>query len=103
MLAEEKDALYNKIVSLVAAVPDEEILLTSGDLNGHVGEHSAGCQGVDGGNSYGVINHGRHNGLLILDFGVANKLQLLPLSFKRKLAGLLHIHPDVIRHRLTTS
>ena len=48
MLAEEKDALYNKIVSLVAAVPDKEILLTSGDLNGHVGEHSAGCQGCQG-------------------------------------------------------
>ena len=54
--AEEKDAFYNKIISLVAAVPNEEVLLIRGDFNGHVGKHSAGFEGVHGGNVYDVIN-----------------------------------------------
>ena len=55
-LSTDKDAFYNKIISLVAVVPDEEMLLIGGGFNGHDGEHSAGFEDVHGGNGYGVIN-----------------------------------------------
>ena len=42
-------------------------------LNGHVGEHSAGFEGVHGDSGYGMSNQ---DGLHILDFCVANKLAI---------------------------
>lgn len=56
-LSAEEDAFYNKIIILVALVPDEETLLTGGDFNGHVVEHNASFEGVHGGNDYDVIDH----------------------------------------------
>ena len=54
--ADEKDTFFNKIISLVAALPDKEMLLIGGDFNGHVGEHSAGFSGVHGSNDNDVMN-----------------------------------------------
>ena len=54
--AEEKDEFYNQMITLVAAVPKEEMLIVGGDLNGHVGEKSSGFEGVHGGHGYGVQN-----------------------------------------------
>ena len=62
---EEKDTFYERIFSIVASVPDEEILFIGGDFNGHVGEHSDGFEGIHGGNGYGLRNQ---DGLRILDF-----------------------------------
>ena len=53
---EEKDTFYSKIISWVAATPDEEKLLIGEDFNGHVGEHYVGFEDVHGGNGYGAIN-----------------------------------------------
>lgn len=36
-------------------VPDEEMLLSGGDFNGHVGEHSARFEAFHGGHGYGGI------------------------------------------------
>ena len=58
------------------------MVLIGWDFNGYVGEHSAGFEGVHGGNGYDMINQ---DGLRILDFS------LLTLSFKTILTGLLHI------------
>ena len=39
---EEKDDFYDQVVSVIASVPENEMLLVGGDFNGHVGEHSLG-------------------------------------------------------------
>ena len=54
--AEEKDTFYERLFSVVASVPEEEMLVLGGDFNGHVGEHSAGFKGVHGGSGYGMRN-----------------------------------------------
>ena len=56
MSAEEKDTFYERVFSIVASVPEEEMLVLGGDFNGHVGEHSAGFKGVHGGSGYGMRN-----------------------------------------------
>ena len=43
---EEKDSFYDKVISLVAVVPDQEMLLIGGDFIEHAGEHSAGFESV---------------------------------------------------------
>ena len=48
--AEEKDAFY-KIISLVAVVLDELMLLIGGDFIGHVNQHSATFEGIHGSNN----------------------------------------------------
>ena len=72
--AEEKDIFYKRVFSVVASVPVEEILVLRGDFNGHVGEQSAGLEGVPGGTGYG---------LRILYFSVASKLAIIN-TFSRK-------------------
>ena len=39
---DEKDTFYERLFSVVASVPEEEMLVLGGDFNGHVGEPSAG-------------------------------------------------------------
>jgi len=53
--ATDKDALYDQVISLVADVPDDEMLLLGGDLNGHVGARAAGFEGIHGGRIVMVI------------------------------------------------
>ena len=50
--AEEKDSFYERIFSRVAPVPEEEMLVLGGGFNKHVGEHSAGFEGVHGGSGF---------------------------------------------------
>ena len=67
--AEEKDEFYEQMINLVYSVPDEEMLLIGGDLNGHVGENTVGFEDVHGGHGYGNQNP---DGVRILDFCLAN-------------------------------
>ena len=53
---EEKDTFYERVFSIVASVPEEEMSVVGGNFNGHVGDHSAGFEGVHGGNRYGMRN-----------------------------------------------
>ena len=84
--AEEKDTLYERIFSIVASVPKEEMLVLGGDFNGHVGKHSAGFEGVLGGSGYGMKNQ---DGLRILDFCVANKLAITNTFFHKNKSRLI--------------
>ena len=78
--AEEKDEFYEQMINLVSSVPDEEMLLIGGDLNGHVGENTAGFEDVHGGHGYGNQNP---DGVRILDFCLANKLAVGNTFFKK--------------------
>ena len=83
---DEKDTFYERLFSVVASVPEKEMLVLGGDFNGHVGEPSAGFEGVHGGNGYGVRNQ---DGLLILDFSVANKLAIANTFFQKNNSRLI--------------
>ena len=48
--------LYERVFSVAASVPEEEMLVLGGDFNGHVGEHSVGFEGVHGGSGHGMRN-----------------------------------------------
>jgi len=52
--SDEKDKFYDQVLSLVALVPENEMLLLGGDFNGHIGEHAAGFGNNHSGNGYGV-------------------------------------------------
>ena len=53
--AKKEDAFYDEIISLAAAVPDEEMLLIGENFIGHVSQHFASFEGVYGGNDCGVM------------------------------------------------
>ena len=52
------------------------VLGGSGNFSGHVGEHTAGFEGVHEGSGYGLRNQ---DGLCILDFCVANELAIIQI------------------------
>ena len=62
------------------------MLVLGGDFNGHVGEHSAGFEGVHGGSRYSMRNQ---DGLCILHFCVANKLALTNIFFGKNKSRLI--------------
>ena len=82
----EGDTFWNKIISYIAVVPDEEMLLSGGDFDGHVLEHSARFEGFHGGHGNGGINQG---GLWIIDFYVTNKLAVVNTFFQKNISRLI--------------
>ena len=78
---EEKDDFYDQVMSVLASVPDDEMLLVGGDFNGHVGERSPGFEGIHGGYGYGTHNP---DGVRLLDFCVANNLAVTNTFFKKQ-------------------
>ena len=72
--------------SVVASVSEEEMLVLSGDFNGHVAKHSAGFEGVHRGSGYGIRNQ---DGLRILDFCEANKLVITNTFFHKNKSRLI--------------
>ena len=62
------------------------MLLLGCDFNGHVGEHSAGFEGVHRGSGYGMRNQ---DGLRILNFCVADKLAITNTFFRKNKSGLI--------------
>ena len=77
---EEKHAFCDQVVSIVAAIPDDEMLLLGGDLNGHVGQQSTSFEDGHGGYGYGEQNQ---DGVRILDFCVSNKLAIVNTFFQK--------------------
>ena len=67
----EKDKFYNDLLAQTVIIPAEETLLICGDLNGHVGEDTAGFDNVHGGNGFGDRNA---DGVRLLDFCLAANL-----------------------------
>ena len=84
--AEEKGTFYERVLSVVASLPKEEMLVLGGDFNGHDGDHSAGFEGAHGGSGYGMRNQ---DGLRVLDFCVANKLAITNTSFCKNKSRLI--------------
>ena len=69
----EKDSFFSALLCQLAIIPDDELLLVCGDLNGHVGETS-GFDGIHGGHGFGARNA---EGIRILDFCTAANLSVV--------------------------
>jgi len=71
-LEEEKESFCNKMFHLVSCIPQNEMVVLAGDMNGHVGSSNVGYDGTRGGFGYGDRNA---DGSRILEF--ADRLNLV--------------------------
>jgi len=53
---EEKENFWNEIFHLVSCIPQNEMVVLAGDINGHVGSSNVGYDGTHGGFGYGDRN-----------------------------------------------
>ena len=77
---EEKDVFWDKVFQLVNNIPQNDVVIVAGDLNGHVGKTSSGYEGVHGGFGYGDRNV---EGVRILEFGDAMNLVICNTMFTK--------------------
>ena len=62
---EKKERFWNELFHLVSCIPQNEMVVLAGDMNGHVGSSNAGYDGTHGGFGYGDRNA---DGSRILEF-----------------------------------
>jgi len=79
---EEKESFWNKVVHLVICIPQNQMVVLAGDMDGHVGSSNVGYNGTHGGFGYGDRNA---DGFRILEF--ADQLNLVICNIVHK-AGI---------------
>ena len=62
---EEKESFWNEVFDLVSCIPQNEMVVLAGDMNGHVGSSNVGYDGTHGAFGYRDRNA---NGCRILEF-----------------------------------
>ena len=62
---EKKESFWNEMFHLVSCIPQNEMVVLAGDMNGHVISSNAGYDGMHGGFGYGDRNA---DGSRILEF-----------------------------------
>ena len=73
---EEKESFWDNVFHLVSCIPQNEMVVFAGDMNGHVGSSNVGNDGTHGGFGYGCRNA---DGSRILEF--ADGLILVTVSY----------------------
>jgi len=53
---EEKESFWNDVFHLVSCIPQNEMIVLAGDMNGHVGSSNVGYDGMHGGFCHGDRN-----------------------------------------------
>jgi len=53
---EEKENFWNELFHLVSCIPQNEMVVLAGDMNGHVESNSVGYDGMPGGYGFGDRN-----------------------------------------------
>ena len=79
-----KDAFYDDLLPVVSNMGDKELVIVTGDLNGHVGntaDMKVGYEGVHGGFGYGNRNS---EGERILEFCDATNMVVANTLFKKR-------------------
>ena len=51
-----QECFWNEVFHLVSCIPQNEMVVFAGDMNGHVGSRNAGYEGTHGGFGYGSRN-----------------------------------------------
>ena len=99
----EKSAFWQLIIDVSPDIPDTEMILLGGHLNGHVGMYADGYVEVHGGFGFGVRNDG---GYEIMHFGRAISLILCNTSlrvFASKRVTWPRMNLEGEHHKSTTS
>ena len=53
---EEKENFWNEVFHFVSCIPQNEMVVFAGDMNGHIGSINVGYDGTHGGFGYGSSN-----------------------------------------------
>jgi len=64
---EEKERFWNEVFHLASCIPQNEMVVFAGDMNGHIGSSNVGYNGTHGGFWYGSRNG---DGSRILQMGM---------------------------------
>ena len=83
---EEKECFSNEVFHLVSCIPQNEMVVFAGDMNGHVGSSNAGYEGTHGGFGYGSRNA---DGSRILEFADGLNLVICNTPFTKQEAKLV--------------
>ncbi|XP_045174424.2 craniofacial development protein 2-like [Mercenaria mercenaria] len=82
----EKERFYDQLQGVVTKIPASEILVPSGDWNGHVGAKGQGFEEVHGGRGFGIRNT---EGERVLEFALANDLVIGNTCFIKRDSHLI--------------
>ena len=83
---EEKESFWDNIFHLVSCIPQNEMVVFAGDMNGHVRSSNAGYDGTHGGFGYGSKNA---DGSRILEFADGLNLVICNTLFTKQEAKLV--------------
>jgi len=83
---EERENFWNKLFHLVSCIPQNEMVVLVGDMNGHVGSNSVGYNGMHGGYRFGDRNA---DGSRILEFADGLNLVICNTLFMKQESKLV--------------
>ena len=83
---EEKECFWNEIFHLVSCIPQNEMVVFAGDMNGHVRSSNVRYDGTHGGFGYGSRNA---DGSRILEFADGLNLVICNTLFMKQVAKLV--------------
>jgi len=83
---EEKESFWNEVFHLVSCIPQNEMVVFAGVMNGHIGSSSVGYDGTHGGFGYGCRNA---DGPRILEFADGLNLVICNTLFTKQEAKLV--------------
>ena len=91
---EEKECFWNAVFHLVSCIPQNEIVVFAGDMNGHVRSSNVGYDGTHGGFVYGSRNA---DGSRILEFADGLILVICNTLFTKQEAKLVTYVADPVK------
>ena len=83
---EEKERFWNEVFHLVSCIPQNEMVVFAGDMNGHIGSSNVGYDGTHGGFGHSSRNA---DGSRILEFADGLNLVICNTLFTRQEAMLV--------------
>jgi len=83
---EEKESFWNNVFHLVSCIPQNEMVVLAGDMNGHFGSSNVGYGGTHGGFGYGYRNA---DGYRILEFSDGLNLVICNTLFMKQESQLV--------------
>ena len=83
---EVKECFWYEVFHLVSCIPQNEMVVFAGDMNGHVGSSNVGYDGTDGGFGYGSKSA---DGSRILEFADGLNLVICNTLFTKQEAKLV--------------
>jgi len=82
----KKNNFWNELLQLVSCIPQNEMVVLAGDMNGHVGSNSVGYDGMHGGHGFGDRNA---DGSMILEFADGLNLVICNILFMKQESKLV--------------